>query len=260
MRSGKRSSEQMGGEMKTLASYRHAAIAAPLFFLVLAPATAQVVLPPGGYIRVEAGMGIHTKQVFIDRNPDAENCSLCNSNFPVTIDDSAILGANVGTRFTENLRADIGIDYLTSSTLKGYNSLELPSSGSAKLDSFVALLNGYVDFPELPGGLVGPFVPYVTVGLGLAHHDLGRLAGAAPGGAFSISGANRTNFAYAMGAGLSYPLSPLLTADVQYRYLDLGSLNTGTALTEGGPPVQVTAAKTGSIAVHAVTIGIRFGF
>jgi len=246
--------------MKKSAMYRHALVAMPALVLFAAPAAAQVVLPPGGYIRAEAGMGIHAKQVFVDSEPDAANCDLCNSNFPVTIEDSAVVGGNLGMRYTENLRADIGIDYLTSSTVKGYNSLELPSSGSAKLDSFVALLNGYVDFPELPGGLVGPFVPYVTVGLGLAHHDLGRLAGTAPGGAFSISGANRTNFAYAVGAGLSYPLSPLLTADVQYRYLDLGSLNTGTALTEGGPPVQVTAAKTGSIAVHAVTIGIRFGF
>jgi opacity protein-like surface antigen len=219
-----------------------------------------VVLPPGGYIRAEAGMAIHTKQVFIDSNPDAANCDLCNSNFPVTIDDSAILGANLGTRFTENLRADIGIDYLTSSTVRGYNSLEIPSSGSAKVDSFVALLNGYVDFPELPGGLVGPFIPYVTVGLGLAHHDLGRTSGTTPRTAFSISGASRTNFAYAVGAGLSYPLTPLLTADLQYRYLDLGSLNTGTELTAGGAPVLVTASKTGSLAVHAITIGIRFGF
>ena len=246
--------------MKTFAKYRYAVIAMPLFFLFFAPATAQVVLPSGVYIRAEAGMAIHTRQVFIDSNPDAANCDLCNSNFPVTIDDSAILGANLGTRFTENLRADIGIDYLTSSTVKGYNALETPSSGSAKLDSFVALLNGYVDFPELPGGLVGPFVPYVTVGLGLAHHDLGRVTGTAPGGAFSISGASQTNFAYAVGAGLSYPLSPLLTADLQYRYLDLGSLATGTALTAGGAAVQVTASKTGSASVHAVTIGIRFGF
>jgi opacity protein-like surface antigen len=247
--------------MKIFAKYRHAMLAMPLLFLFVAPAAAQVVLPPGAYIRAEAGMAIHTKQVFTDSNPNAENCDLCNSDFPVTIDDSAILGGNLGKRFTENLRADIGIDYLSSSTVKGYNSLEMPSSGSAKLDSIVALLNGYVDFPELPGGLVGPFVPYLTVGLGIAHNDLGRTTGmAAPVGAFSVSGAGRTNFAYAVGAGLSYPLSPLLTADLQYRYLDLGSLSTGTALTVEGTQLQVTASRTGSASVHALTIGIRFGF
>jgi len=245
--------------MKKFAIDRLAATAMPLLFLLDAPAAAQVVLPPGGYIRAEAGMGIHTRQVFVDSSPDAANCNLCNSNFPVTIDDSAVLGGNLGMRFTENLRADIGIDYLTTSTVKGYNSLETPSSGSASLDSFVALFNGYVDFPELPGGLVGPFIPYVTAGLGIAHNDLGRITGATPGGAFSLSGASRTNFAYALGAGLSYPLTPLLIADLQYRYLDLGSLTTGGSLTAGGAQQQVTASHTGSLAVHAITIGIRFG-
>jgi opacity protein-like surface antigen len=245
--------------MKQFAIDRHAVLAMPLLFLFAAPAGAQVVLPPGGYIRAEAGMGIHTRQVFIDSNPDAVNCNLCNSNFPVTIDDAAVLGGNLGMRFTENLRADIGIDYLTTSTVSGYNALALPSNGSAKLDSFVAMLNGYVDFPELAGGIAGPFIPYVTAGLGIAHNDLGSITGATPGGPFSLSGSGRTNFAYAIGAGLSYPLTPLLIADVQYRYLDLGSLSTGTSLATGGAPQQVTAWHTGSLAVHAITIGIRFG-
>jgi opacity protein-like surface antigen len=245
--------------MKKSAMYRHAVVAMPALVLFAAPAAAQVVLPPGGYIRAEAGMGIHAKQVFVDSEPDAANCDLCSSNFPVTIEDSAVVGGNLGMRYTENLRADIGIDYLTSSTVKGYNSLELPSSGSAKLDSFVALLNGYVDFPELPDGLVGPFIPYVTVGLGIAHNSLGSTTGSVPGAAFSLSGAGRTNFAYAVGAGLSYPLTPLLTADIQYRYMDLGSLSTGHELTVGGTRQQVTASNTGSLAVHAITIGIRFG-
>ena len=252
---------QRGGDMKKSAIYWHAMIVIAPLFVFAAPAAAQVVLPPGAYVRAEAGMGIHTKQVFVDSNPDAANCYLCNSNFPVTIDDSAVLGGNLGTRFTENLRADIGIDYLTSSTVKGFNGLEPSNKGSSKLDSFVALLNGYVDFPELRGGVVGPFIPYVTAGLGIAHNDLARTTGTAPpAGAFSLSGAGRTNFAFAVGAGLSYPLTPLLTADLQYRYLDLGSLSTGTTLVTGGAQEQVTASHTGSLAVHAITIGIRFGF
>lgn len=247
--------------MKKFAIYRHAMIVIALLSVFAAPAAAQVVLPPGAYIRAEAGMGIHSKQVFVDSNPDAANCDLCNSNFPVTIDDSAVLGGNLGTRFTENLRADIGIDYLTSANVKGFNGLDPSNTGSTKLDSFVVLFNGYVDFPELPGGIFGPFIPYVTAGLGVAHNDLARTTGVAPpAGAFSLSGAGRTNFAYAVGAGLSYPLTPLLTADVQYRYLDLGSLSTGNTLMIGGAQAQVTASRTGSLAVHAITIGIRFGF
>jgi opacity protein-like surface antigen len=226
-----------------------------------APAEAQVAIPAGIYIRGEVGAAFHNDVLFRDTNPTAPNCDLCEMSFPSTIDMSAIAGVGVGLRLTPNIRTEFSVDYLPSARVMGHDSSTPPSTASLNLDSVVGLANLYIDFPNLPPGIFGLIQPYVDAGIGFANNSPGVTRGhSGTVGPFTISGATQTNFAYALGIGAGYPLTPQLTVELAYRFFDLGPLRTGTTLSAGGASFQVTASATGSADVHTILIGLRYQF
>jgi opacity protein-like surface antigen len=251
-----------GYRLAHLAFPGHVALALSFIpaFLV-APAEAQIAVPTGIYVRGELGGAFHQNVVFRDTQPDAVNCDLCAMSFPSSVGSSAIIGGGLGYRLTPNFRVELSLDYLTPAKVTGHDSATPPSTASVNLDSFVALVNGYVDFPELPPGLFGSVQPYVDAGIGLASNSLGLTRGnSGTVGPFTIAGASQTNFAYALGIGAGFPLTPRLTADLAYRFIDLGQLRTGSTLSAGGASFQVTASRTGSSDAHTITIGLRYQF
>ncbi len=228
-----------------------------LFAASITPAAAQSVLPAGTYIGAEAGFGIHAGNAVSDVHPDTENCIFCGVDEPLSIGDSAVLGGKLGVRMSPMFRAELDLDYLTSANVKTAFPHEA-GSASANLTSLAVFFNGYLDFPQLPPGLLGAFRPFAMAGIGFANEDLGKISGTMGGRPVTISGISRADFAYDIGAGLAYPVAPRLTAELQYRYMDLGSLRGGSTLTANGTATSSSPLKTGSIAVHAVTVGIRY--
>jgi opacity protein-like surface antigen len=234
----------------------------PLVALLVTPAAGQAVLPSGIYVGAEAGLGIHAANSISDVfNPADAFCIFCGDKEPLAVGESAVLGGKIGIRMNPILRAEIDVDYLTSANVKTTFPGQ-PGSASANLTSFAVLFNGYLDFPGLPPGVLGPFCPFAMAGIGFANNDLAGISGTGGTGPYlpvTLSGVSRTDFAYDVGAGLAYPVAPRLTADLQYRYMDLGSLR--GAYTIYAPVSQLSPRsplKTGSIAVHAVTIALRY--
>ena len=216
-------------------------------------------VPDGLYVRGEVGAGIHSGATFTDTNPAAPNCDLCSAQFPSSIGTSAILGGAIGWRFTPNFRADLSVDYLTPTTVSGHSTAAVPSSASANLNSLVTLINGYFDFPELH--FFGLLSPFATVGIGFATNDLGVTSGTSGAvGPFSLTGVSRTNFAWDAGLGAAYPLTPKLTADIGWRFLDTGQMRSGSILSVAGTTMQVTPSKTGDVNLNVFTIGLRYQF
>jgi len=242
--------------MERLVNAAGLASGALLFAMSVMPASAQPVFPAGMYIGAEAGLGIHAGNAVSD-NPDSEHCIFCGTSEPLSIADSAVLGGKIGFRMNPVLRAELDVDYLTSASVKTAFPGEAGSM-SANLTSFAVLFNGYLDFPDLPPGLFGPFRPFLLAGIGFANNDPGKISGTMNRLPTTISGISRTDFAYDVGAGLAYPLAPRLAADLQYRYMDLGSLRGGTTVSVNGSVRSSSPLKTGSIAVHAITIDIRY--
>ena len=228
--------------------------------LTIAPAAGQVA-PAGFYVRGEAGLTSRQNTSFGDTNTTAASCLFCDFMVVGSMNTGALVGGGVGMRLTPNFRTELSVDYMTSVKVSGRNDASPPSSLSANTDSVVVLLNGYVDFPELAPQLFGPLVPYVDAGFGLASNMLGSVTGTSGSyGAYNLSGATRTSFAYAVGLGFAYPLSPNLTADVGYRFYDNGPIYSGTSLSAHGSSAQVPGLKSGSADAHTITIGLRFGF
>jgi OOP family OmpA-OmpF porin len=219
-------------------------------------------LSSGLYVRGDLGGAFGADTTFKDTNPSSPNCSLCNTTEPSSTGNSVLFGAGVGYRFTPLFRTDVTLDYIPSLKVSGHNSALTGVTNSADLDSLVGLLNGYLDLDGLKPGMFGPLQPFLTAGVGVARNDLGRttygLAGLASG-TLTQNGSTHTSFAWGVGAGAGYPLTPNLTIDLTYKYLDLGEMRSGSSGSFVGAAFPATPIKA-DLQVHTVILGLRFAF
>jgi opacity protein-like surface antigen len=189
---------------------------------------------------------------------------------PVSVGDPFLLGLGVGYQFNAWLRADVtgeyrnSINYHASSTYQWgtpANSPCDPTSGVRCGDEYTGqvktglfLANGYVDI-----GNWGGFTPYVGGGLGLVAYQVSGLKDNSlyPGGAFGFANNyNGTNFAWALMAGVAYRFSPSLLLDVGYRYVHMGTFNTG-AIACNDDTCHVETQHF-SMASNDVRVGLRW--
>jgi opacity protein-like surface antigen len=234
---------------------------AVLLLLPAYPANAQPDFPDGLYLRGDIGSGIKGRITFRDVNPAAANCDLCNGSFPSTTGNSIFYGAGIGYRLTPLFRTDFTVDYLTPTSVEGHTVNIAPSTGSAHLDSGVALVNVYLDLDGVFPQQFGPFQPYLSAGIGVSRNHLGTTSGfSSLVGPFTLGAGDATRFAWAVGAGVAYPLNSFVTMDLAYRFMDLGEIRDGSTLAFGGASYPVTSSKSDDFISNAVTLGLRVGF
>jgi len=233
-------------------------IAALFCVALLLPSTAAFAQQKlsGLYVRGDLGGAFGAGTTFKDSNPTAANCVLCTTTLPTSPGSSFLFGGGVGYRFTPVLRADVTLDYMPQFNAHGTNST---GSASVTFNTFVGLVNGYVDLNGLMPNAFGSFQPYLTAGVGFSRNSMGTAAGRAFGVSGTQSGATNTDLAWSIGAGVAYPINQNLTFDVGYKYLDLGELRTGSTNTAGGVTTTSTVQKA-DLQAHVVTAGLRWAF
>ncbi|WP_298428988.1 outer membrane beta-barrel protein [Rhodoblastus sp.] len=222
----------------------------------LLPPAPQLEPPPlrgpiddsGFYLRGDVGVGMNeASNLNSTFATGATLASLGAWDGPVNVGDSTIIGFGFGYQFNSWFRADITAEYRSSAS---YNSKVYyqytgggsncpvggPTacgdnySGSTRVGLFLA--NGYVDLGNWMG-----LVPYLGAGIGFATYgmsgvtDISMSQPNAFGTAPSQSG---TDFAWALMAGLGYHVTPNLVLDMRYRYVDMGTFNTGAIACNGG--------------------------
>jgi len=102
-------------------------------------------------------------------------------------------------------------------------------------------------FPDTP--LLRNIAPFAGGGLGLSHISLDSRGAGASGSDKSVK------FAWQVGAGLAYQLSPRVVLETRYQYADLGKPSIGLAT--GGTPQGTLELDYGT---HEVVGGLRFVF
>lgn len=215
------------------------------------------------------------------------------------ISASGTIGAGVGYQFNNWFRFDVtgeyrgvggrlsAVDQLNAAgTFNGTSGGIVPVGNypataslrnfySGHVSSLVFLANGYVDLGTWNG-----ITPYIGAGAGFAHNmvrglnDTGFLytnvdytaggggvvtQGSPTGGFFSAG--NKTNFAWALMAGLGYNVSPNLKLELGYRYLNLGSFKSGRANcfnADGSFTSCLSVLSTQKTASHDFRIGMRW--
>ena len=256
-----------------LAGVASLAVTASAHAADLLPTPPDVYVPPepvafGGnwYLRGDVGVGIsdlRTKTSTFDADFDAAaNGVAYNSR---SLDDQAFIDAGVGYRFNRWFRADVTGEYRAAahfSALESYNDATTLSGRqydtyNGSIRSIVGLVNGYVDL----GTYVG-ITPYIGAGVGVANVAVKNLYDIAPNGGFGYaSDHSQTNFAWALMAGLAMPVTPNLTLELGYRYLDMGNVSSGTIACQNAPAGGgCNEVQHSHLASNDVRLGFRYTF
>lgn len=178
-------------------------------------------------------------------------------------------GLGVGVQANRWLRLDATGEYRGKQLFVGHDSYfgddngdSVVSPGSergtndyeADIESWMFLANGYIDLGKWCG-----ITPYVGAGLGVANlsvegfNDINNVTDGTAYGADS----SRTNFAWAVYAGMSYDVTPQVTLDLAYRYADLGDATTGVVTTYDGAHVADTYVIE-DITSHDLMVSMRW--
>jgi opacity protein-like surface antigen len=78
-----------------------------------------------------------------------------------------------------------------------------------------------------------------------------------PGGGYADA-ASKWNFAWAAHAGVAYRVTPALTLELAYRYVDLGKGITGDIIQYDGTNSVVNPMEFKNITSHDVKLGVRW--
>jgi len=213
---------------------------------------------PGAYIRADGGYGFTTNTDFKD------------VNFAATLGDdvrlkgdsgsSPFYQAGVGFRFSRWFRADVTASYLPTLKFSGTDNIGFGSVNNGQLHSGAALVNAYFDLPPMLT-IFGPFVqPYFNVGVGAARNHMGSFFSTFPGIAGTIGPHTQTSAAVAFGLGTAISLGRNSAIDIAYRFMDLGEVRTGSAVTSASGVTTGISPIKAELFANVLTLGFRFGF
>ncbi len=186
----------------------------------------------GWYLRGDVGI---SAQRFKDFAHHQTNSSF---NWPADwkiehtdIKDAIYFGLGFGYQFNSWFRFDLTGEYRQST--KGKVTGSYGCAGDTCVDIYdfdhqaaVVLINAYLDL-----GTWWCFTPFVGFGIGGAYHTFNALTDVNPstGGFGFTSPADSSDwqFAWAFHAGVGYEITKSVRIELAYRYLDLGSPDTG---------------------------------
>jgi opacity protein-like surface antigen len=247
---GRADRARLGGKDEAMRSVKIATIAATA--MVLTGAAYAADLPPimpmpvkapmvteefgGWYLRGDVGVGSqrYNNYEFHQTN----NAFVWPASWRIDqkdIKDTAFVGFGVGYQFNSFLRADITGEYRASSKGKAIGSYTEFCPGGRCFDVYdfdhqaqVFLANIYADL-----GTWWCLTPFVGVGVGSARHqvsaihDIGLISDGSTGFGYADKDKTTWSLAWAVHAGLAYNVSNNLKLELGYRYLNMGTADTG---------------------------------
>ena len=176
--------------------------------------------------------------------------------------DTGLVGAGVGYKFNNWIRADVTADYEFKSKMKGRlicpvaacaqpNGSQLRSREEADVSAFTTMANLYADLGTWHG-----VTPYVGAGIGASYINVSGYDYTNPNGITgSVRGDKNWSFSWALMAGVGYEVTDNLTLDVGYRYLNLGD---GKTKKTGGGFNGDVPVKIKHLQAHEMRVGVRY--
>jgi opacity protein-like surface antigen len=244
-----------------------------------APAPVPVEAPccaSGWYLRGDVGMEV-------DKRVDVFQGDLATAPGGAFVDHSinhaGFAGVGVGYRFNGHFRADVTAEFRGTQSfsaidrydfdcdaagLTGFGScvnggkITRNNMWNGNLTSQVFLANAYFDLCNCAS-----LTPFVGGGIGVARHRVHGVIDFDPGdfgGGGHASEFTDTSLAWAVHAGLGYQVTPHLTLELAYRYLNMGDAKSGglNCLPNGcqtGAPFELK-----NISAQEVKLGMRWQF
>jgi opacity protein-like surface antigen len=200
-------------------------------------------MPPlkGGYeVPPPSDRHIYVKGYVGQANPDVNDIwteAYDTNTFTVFNHDmksSPLYGIGIGYKRNHWLRFDLTGEYRGDAAFFALDSA--PNAGTptglqtneytADIKSWLGLANAYWDICTIHG-----LTPYVGAGIGFSTLTVEGLKDVnVPASSVFFGASNtRTNFAWAIHAGVAFEVTPQFVVDLAYRYADLGDAASGVA-------------------------------
>lgn len=214
--------------------------------------------------------GIYFKGYIGQANPEGSIWvpGFATTNVTVVHEDiksSPLFGLGIGYKRNHWLRFDLTGEYRGDAIFVGQDIA--PNTGNppsnlqtneytADIHSWLGLANAYWDIVNWCG-----FTPYVGAGIGFATVSVKGLKDVnvpLQGVAFGADH-TKTNFAWAVHAGVSYDVSPQFAVDLAYRYAQLGSASSGPVQPYDGSQ-GYSAFSVKDINSNDLMLGFRYKF
>jgi opacity protein-like surface antigen len=199
----------------------------------------------GWYLRGDIGFSNQSVQNIRNTNP-ALYANLLSLDEKTGFDTGGVFGLGAGYQFNNWFRVDVTGQYRGNTNFHGLDLTSFPNGGAtgfgsdvynASKSEWVFLANAYVDL-----GTWWCVTPYIGAGVGTARVSIANFtdsgvatlfppgSGVGPGLVSAQTG-SQWNFAWALHAGLAYKVSPNMTVELGYSYLNLGDGTTGVDTT-----------------------------
>ena len=210
------------------------------------PPPPPIVAPASGwYLRGDVGLGIQNFKSF--DHGQTNPAFVWPASWTINqqeIKDATILGFGLGYEFNSWLRFDITGEYRTKVVGKAVGSYkEFCPNGGTCFDSFdfdhsaaVFMANAYIDL-----GTWWCITPYIGGGVGGAYQritgltDLGLISNGTVGFGLTSSNSAAWSLAWNVQAGLTYNVTNNFKVDFNWRFLNLGSPQTGVVFCQNTP-------------------------
>ena len=223
----------------------------------------------GWYLRGDIGFSNQSVSRVLDTNSTAYNNVAVSQTS--SFGSAGIFDVGVGYAFTNWFRADVTAQWRGKSNFTGLDVATGtgPFAGfvgtdiyTATKSEFLFLANAYFDL-----GTWWSVTPFIGGGIGTARVSIADFSdtgdfinGGAQFHSLNYAGqASKWNFAWAAHAGLAYRVTPSVTLELAYSYIDLGSGITGPSYSFD----QVTNTTHAPFAFHDITshdltLGVRW--
>ncbi len=177
---------------------------------------------------------------------------------------TSLLGLGAGYQFSEYMRADVTAEYRASASYAARASYpDAMNCGASPCSdtyagafrSAVLMANGY--------GEIGSWfdvTPFVGLGLGLARTSSAPVSISAGNGhgEGQSPGASRVRLAFALMTGASFDLTPQIKIEASYRYMSLGSGQSGAIACPVAAGACTGQVQQIGLASHDLRIGLRY--
>jgi opacity protein-like surface antigen len=217
----------------------------------------------GWYLRGDIGM---TNQRLKKLESNTATLFPATTDVGLGFDSSPLFGLGVGYQFNNWFRADVTGQYRGRANFHGSNRLifsptdfESDNYSGSKSEALF-LVNAYADL-----GTWWCVTPFVGFGVGTSYNmvsgfrdDNVRITdGVTNGSVANFADNGKWNFAWAAHAGLAYKITPSVTLELAYSYVDLGSARPGAfTLVDGTTGASSIVMK--NITSNDLKLGVRW--
>ena len=172
-------------------------------------------------------------------------------------------GISVGRYFTNNLRGEFSLEYKNNQKLSTTDAPIPFGSYKGRFSSVSSFLTGFYDFHAVDI-FDKSITPFVLGGIGYAINETGKikiLGYGMPAETLTLMDSDfEENIAWKVGAGASVNITKNLIFDMQYEFVDLGSVKAGDFFRAGEMIGPMEIPMKFDYRTHDFNVGLRYSF